>query len=248
MVSAMAMDLSILSTGNAKTSENHKLRLELISDLRLENAVISLSHLSLYYTWKNFLSKYNNVTCEYTHIPSNTLVKITIPDGSYSVRDLNNYIHHVMSSNNHVNSDESFGINIYANPVYNRITIKVSNDYEFNIIDGLRQTLGFSQSPLTNGDFNGEDTPQIEKVNNVLVHCNLVNNRVVNDSSVIHSFVPNNSFGSILSISPNYPFWHNTRNASFKDIEVWLTDQNNEPLDIEDNILVELQISRKSNL
>ena len=48
------MDSVVLITANAKTSEANKLRLELTSNLRLENQVISMSHLSIYCTWSNF--------------------------------------------------------------------------------------------------------------------------------------------------------------------------------------------------
>ena len=52
------MDSIVLTTANAGTSENHKLRLELSSDLRLKDSLVSLSHLSLYYTWNNFSDRY----------------------------------------------------------------------------------------------------------------------------------------------------------------------------------------------
>ena len=48
------MDSIVLTTVNSKTSENHKLRLESSNDLRLKESVVSLSHLSLHYTWDNF--------------------------------------------------------------------------------------------------------------------------------------------------------------------------------------------------
>ena len=241
------MDSIVLTTANSKTSENHKLRLELSSDLRLNESVVSLSHLNLYYTWNNFSEQYGNNRFWYLHKPSGTTVRVIIPDGSYSVEDINNFLHLTMTDNNHVNADGTFGINIYANLTYNRVTIRVSADFEVTLHAGIRESLGFeqSQNPLTNGAFNGLNTAKIERVNNVLVHCNLVNNRILYDSSILHAFVPNGSFGSLLNVSPNYPFWRNTRNASFNQIEVWFTNQNNEPLEIEDDILVELQVKQK---
>ena len=208
-----------------------------------------MSHLSIYYTWRNFKAEYGNTQLDYTHIPSSTNVSILIPDGSYSVEDINNFIHHEMLDRKHENTDGTFGINVYANAVYNRITIDVSNNFILALKAGIRETLGFdnTQTALTNGDFNGVNVPQIERVNNVLVHCNLVNNTTVYDSSIIHAFVPNNSYGNILEIAPNYPFWRKTRNSSIQYIEVWFTDQDNRALEIEDNILVELQIADKSN-
>ena len=49
----------------------------------------------------------------------------------------------------------------------------------------------------------------------------------------IHLFQP---FGSLLEISPtNHIFWK-TFNSEFQNIEVWFTDQNSQPLEIEDRI------------
>ena len=105
------------------------------------------------------------------------------------------------------NADGTFGINVYANAVYKRIAIDVSNNFILALKAGIRETLGFenTQTALTHGDFKGVNVPQIERVNNVLVYCNLVNNTTVSDSSIIHAFVLDNSYGSILEISPNYP-------------------------------------------
>ena len=49
---------------------------------------------------------------------------------------------------------------------------------------------------------NGEDVPNIEITEVVLVHCNIVNNDYQQDSRVLYTFVPNKPFGSLLEISP----------------------------------------------
>ena len=238
------MDAIVLTTANSKTEDAHRLRLEFSSDLKLQDNLVSMSHLTLHYTWKNFSKKYDNTGLTYVHIPSGTTHVITIPDGSYSIRDVNNFIHHEMTLRSHVKSDGSFGINVYANSVYNRVTINVSADYSLKMSPGLQETFGFEkgQATLTNGDYNGLNPARIERVNNVLVHCSLVNNKILYDSSIIYAFVPNSSFGSLLEFNPNYSFWRNTRNASYNYVEVWFTDQENEPLEIEDDVLVEIQV------
>ena len=43
--------------------------------------------------------------------------------------------------------------------------------------------------------------PHLERTEVVLLHCNIVNNDYQQDSSVLYTFVPNNSFGSLLDIS-----------------------------------------------
>ena len=51
-----------MNSENSKTPKPHVLVLELTNklDLRIGKKVISLSNLSIYYTWKNIKSSYNN--------------------------------------------------------------------------------------------------------------------------------------------------------------------------------------------
>ena len=49
--------------------------------------------------------------------------------------------------------------------------------------------------------------PHFEIPEEVLVHCNIVNNDYQHDSRIFYTFVPNKPFGSLLEISPkNYTF------------------------------------------
>ena len=68
----------------------------------------------------------------------------------------------------------------------------------------------------------------------VWVHCNVVNNDYEQDSRVLYIFVPNRSFGSLLEISPSNHIFLKTFNSEYDEIIVWLTDQNSQPLEIED--------------
>ena len=70
----------------------------------------------------------------------------------------------------------------------------------------------------------------------VLVHCNIVNNDYQQDTRVLYTFVPNKLFGSLLEISPTNHIFLKTFNSEYNEIEVWFTDQNSQPLEIEDRI------------
>ena len=78
--------------------------------------------------------------------------------------------------------------------------------------------------------------PKLKSVEVNLVHCNLVNNNYQQACKVLFSFVPNKLFGQLINISPNSLTMLNTTNTEFSSIEVWLTDQNSKPLEIEDNV------------
>ena len=56
------------------------------------------------------------------------------------------------------------------------------------------------------------------------------------------SFVPNKPFGSLLKISSKNHIFLKTFNSEFQTIEVWFTDQNSQPLEIEDKINLTLII------
>ena len=91
-------------------------------------------------------------------------------------------------------------------------------------------------------DKNGEDVPKLESVEVVLVHCNLVNNNYQQTSKVIFTFVPNKQFGQLINISQHSLTMLGTTNAEFSFIEVRFTDQNSEPVEIEDNVNLTLII------
>ena len=56
------MDTIFMNSENSKTSKPHALILKLINklDLRIGKNDITLSNLSIYYTWKNIKNLYNN--------------------------------------------------------------------------------------------------------------------------------------------------------------------------------------------
>ena len=85
-------------------------------------------------------------------------------------------------------------------------------------------------------DKNRENVPHLEITEVVLVHCNMVNNDYQQDSRVLHTIVPNKSFGSLLDISPSSHIFLKTFNSEYDEIVVWFTDQNSKPLEIEDRI------------
>ena len=79
--------------------------------------------------------------------------------------------------------------------------------------------LGSSESEITKNK-NGENVPQLEIAEIVLIHCNLVNNNYQQDSRILYTFVPNKPFGSLLEISPPNHIFLKTFNSEFQEIKV----------------------------
>ena len=78
--------------------------------------------------------------------------------------------------------------------------------------------------------------PHLEITEVVLVHCDIVNNDYQQDSRVLYTFVPNKLFGSLLEISPTNHIFFKIFNSEYDEIKVWFTDQNSQPLEMEDRI------------
>ena len=95
--------------------------------------------------------------------------------------------------------------------------------------------LGSIKNKITK-DKNGENVPHLEITEVVLVHCNIVNNDYQQDSRVLHTFVPNKPFGSLLEISPTNHTFLKTFNSEYEQVIVWFTDKNSQTLEIEDRI------------
>ena len=58
------METFFMNTKNSKTTESHRFKYDLIEklDLKNPNKNMALGSLSIYYTWKNVKSTYNNKT------------------------------------------------------------------------------------------------------------------------------------------------------------------------------------------
>ena len=97
-----------------------------------------------------------------------------------------------------------------------------------------------SSTDTIDGNKNGELVPKLESVDLVLVHCNLVNNSYQQASKVLFTFVPNKKYGQLITVSPETLIILKTVHTEFSFIEIWFTDQDNRPLEIEDSVNISL--------
>ena len=82
------MDTIFMNSENSKTSEDHLLVLKLTDKLCLRRGqkTVALSKLSIYYTWKNKKSSYNNNKFKISAPTWNE--EFELPDGSHSISDI----------------------------------------------------------------------------------------------------------------------------------------------------------------
>ena len=101
--------------------------------------------------------------------------------------------------------------------------------------------LGSTKSKI-NKDKNGENMPDLQITEVVLIHYNIANYDYQRDLRVLYTFVPNKPFGSLLEISPTNHIFLTTFNSKYDKMKLWFTDQNSQPLKIEDRINVTMAI------
>ena len=157
-----------------------------------------------------------------------------MPDGSYSISDIQNYLEYILK--NHEEDIDKPSVQICVNKIENRVTLKIKNGYSLELLTPETiKLLGSNKNKVTK-DKNGENVPHLEITEVVLVHVNIVNNDYQQDSRLLYRFVPNKPFGSLLEISPANHIFLKTSNSEYDEIIVWFTDQNGQPLEIEDRI------------
>ena len=235
------METIFINTENSKTKESNKFIFQFTDKLNLKNPNnknIGLVNLNIYYTWKNIKSAQSNNKFKISDSTWND--EFDLSDGSYSISDIQDYFEFIIKK--HETLDENPAIQIYPNKIKNRIVFKVKIDCNLELLSPQTMKILRSAKKDVDNDKDGEDVPKLESVEVVSVHCNLVSNCYQQASKVLLTFVPNKQFGQLITISPHLLTMLKITNVEFKSIQVWFTDQNNRPPEIEGSENIKLII------
>ena len=230
-----------MNTLSSKINESNKFIYQFTDKLSLKNLnkSIALGNLSIYFTLKNIKSEYKTNKFKISAPTWND--EYDLPDGSYSVSDMQDYFEYIIDKDGTIADNPP--VQIYVNKIKSRIIFKIKTGYKLELLTKeTMQLLGSSKKKDFDQNKDGEIVPKLETVELVLVHCNLVNNNYQQASKVLLTFVANKQFGQLITITPHSLTMLKTTNAEFSFIEVWFTDQNNKPLEIEDNVNITLII------
>ena len=193
------METFFMNTKKSKTSEPHRFKYNIIDklDFKNPNKNMALANLSIYYTWKNIKSIYNNNKFKISAPTWNNT--FDLPDGSYNIAAIQNYREYLIKKQEAI--ADTAPILIYANKISNRILFKIKTGYKLELLSKETMKLLGSTSNIIDADKNSENVPRLENAEVVLVHCNLVNNSYQQGSRVLFTFVPNKQYGQLISIS-----------------------------------------------
>ena len=204
----------------------------IIETPRCEIAVVGLS---TYYSYPNITDKNNklDICDEKSHH------KITLPKGCYEINDINKYIRKLFDWKE---GDEV--VKIGSDTVTLRTHISITNKAWHVIFpeeNSLGNILGFES-----GDYAGNKTyisqkiANILSVNNILVQCDVISGSTINGkpAPVIFNYSPNVQAGRKIVAEPVVPIYLPVTVDHIHELSVWITDQDNNLLDLQKEDIV----------
>ena len=126
------MKTIFMNSEYSKTSESHRFKLDLTDKLNLKDLKRNMAsaNLSIYYTWKNIKSEYNNNKFKISAPTWNQT--FDLPDGSYSIVDIQDYFEFIIKK--HETLAENLPVQIYPNNIKNRIDFKIKMGYKLELL------------------------------------------------------------------------------------------------------------------
>lgn len=253
---------SLIVTENTNTSATavNEIRRDLSQPITLINKEVALSLQTIYYSWRNITSAYNNNS--FSYIYNGTTYPVNIPDGFYLISDINNYLEFTMGQNNHyvldADGNRIYFISIQTNETYYRVEIScdkiavpsggtnpnalvVGSTMQLVIPNtNFKKILGFTNAtyPTTPSTSNysvvGTTVPIISSVSSVIVTCNLANNEYNRYRDIISVFTPSDTYGKLLKEEPKNLIWYSVFDGSYNSVSIKFYDQDYNPLQLLD--------------
>ena len=159
---------------------------------------MALLSLETYYSFSNVDSSNNRF--KYSPDGGENWFTVTIPEGSYEIRDIDVAVKQSMRDNNHYDSqNDKYYISISANSSTLKTILSLNNNYQvdFTSPNSMRHMLGFNQAIYTARYQESENVVNIMNINSILVNINIITGSYVNGrmQPAIYSFFPNVSPG-----------------------------------------------------
>ena len=153
------METFFMNSRNNKTNEPNRFKYDLIDklDLKNPNRNMALPNLSIYYTWKNVKSIYNNNKFKISASTWNET--FDLPDRSYNISEIQDYIEYIIKK--HETIGENAPILIYAYTANNRIVFKIKSGYKLELLSKETMKLLGSTKYIIDADKNSENVPRL---------------------------------------------------------------------------------------
>lgn len=239
--------------------------------INLKNASVALSQINIFYSWPNINKElYNNNEFDIIFPDGSpatfTRYNVKIPNGNYTIEDINSFIQSFCITNNLYlintsNNKNRYFIELLSNPITYSIQL-ICYEIPTSLPTGFSAPAGFSfptasgQQPtmviLNNnfGDLIGfspggyfshisDKTPQMSPISSILVRCSLISNKFTNPNDIIFSFISgSNEYGRMLSVNNQNLVYSNIDGGVYTEVRISFCDQLFRRINILDTNLV----------
>ena len=200
--------------------------IQLDKDRKYEMALVNLE---TYFSFPNMDSSNHNF--RYSSDNGATWVNINIPEGSYELVDINEYIQRIMRENGHYDStSDEYNITLEANNNTLKSVLNIAANYmvDFTPENSVRSVLGFNALMYSSGYNESENIVNILSVTSLRITSDIIGSSYSNGSNenTIYSFFPSVGPGyKIIEVPVNLVYLPITMNT-ISSMETKLIDQN----------------------
>ena len=138
---------------------------------------MALLSANLWYSYFNIDAAFNNNIFTYSHNGGVNWTNIVLPNGSYQISDINDYIQIIMRQNGHWDSaNNTYYINLIPNFSTLKLIVQITNaSYRVDFTTSLlRNLLGFTSIIVTSTQEGANRVDITRGVNTLVVHCDAV--------------------------------------------------------------------------
>ena len=174
----------------------------------------------------------NNIIRYSTDGGSTWETNITLPNGIYSIDDLNAYVQSVMKTRGHYDSgNDLYYLSILPNFNTLRCDVTLSNNYQLDLTSGtvgtIHTLLGFTSKIVTATETGSLPVDITNGINSLEVQCSLTDQGYSNEfpGPTLASFVPDVAPGANIVVSPHPPIYLPVNTKVIRYIRIRITDQ-----------------------
>lgn len=257
----------ILSSVNVETNgSNNKYVFNFPNGgVQFRNNKLMLQSLSQYYSNFNIdQSTYNNNS--FSYIWTNGIeYQVVLPDGFYTIADINNYLIGTMTQNNHYLLDPDgkavYYLKIQTNTVYYSVQLTETfipnlpagwsypggifptnvhpffkiNNNEFTKIIGFNAGVYPSNSSNSTQSQLSSFTPEISPVTTILMTCNLLSNDLNVSNNILFAYTQSSLFGQIENFHPSISSHSKIQDGTYTSCIITFIDQDFRPIRFRDS-------------
>ena len=161
----------ILDSNEHKVDSN-KLRYEFKSPIRFDNSFMSLTQAIFYNLFHNVKESYQMKIKK-----DNTFYTISFIDSMLEVPDINKIINDELIRHELLTEDDTPIISILTDIKTFKIIVLIEDGYELHLDNNFSRMFGFSNKVLKRYLQRSNLTPQINSINYLKIHCNIIDNK-----------------------------------------------------------------------